>query len=63
MEKKTPGIARWPRIRLAISNINKEVNKIGLGDDNFADQADAVAARLDATSAHLKTLAKERRRN
>jgi len=61
MADDKPGIARWPKIRLALLNITKSANRLGLGDDDFADKADEIALRLETTAKHLRDLAKERR--
>lgn len=59
-ENKT-GIARWPRIRLAIMNISKSTHRISLHDDDFLERGEELALRLETTAAQLRDVISEKR--
>ena len=55
------GTARLPKIKGALINVNKQVQRLALSDPDFSTKAESLTSRLAAIQGQLKMLANEKR--
>lgn len=57
--EKTVGVARFPRIKMALINIAKKANQLNINNESFPEEVLSLAIRLETAAAHLKILSSE----